>query len=144
MAPDRLNKRCQRGAAATEFALVSIVFMGLVIGVIELGRLAYVYTTAVEATRLGARIAVVCSQADDTVVKAKMKAMLPLLEAGNISIVYPAATCSITDCDPVTVSIQNLTFRAVIPLVPLDFQIPAYTTSLPAESLDSTDNDLCT
>ncbi|MCB1908234.1 MAG: pilus assembly protein [Rhodocyclaceae bacterium] len=134
---------CQAGAVATEFALIATLFTALVIAVIEFGRLAYVYTSAVEATRLGARVAVVCSVGDVDTVKGKMTAILPLLRASNISITYPAAGCSAAACDPVTVSIQGLTFRAVIPLVPLDFPIPAYTTSLPAESLDSTDNELC-
>jgi len=136
--------RLQLGAAATEFALASIVFLALVIAVIEFARIAFIYTTAVEATRLGARMAVVCSISDQDLVKARMKDMLPLLSPTNISISYPAASCSAASCDPVTVSIQSLTVSAAIPLVPLSFPIPAYSTSLPAESLDSTDNVLCT
>ncbi|MCB1916433.1 MAG: pilus assembly protein [Rhodocyclaceae bacterium] len=133
----------QRGVASVEFALVSILFLAMVIAVVEFGRLAYVYTTSVEATRLGARMAVVCSKGDAALVKAKMRALLPLLQSENIDITYPAASCSAASCDPVTVSIQNFSFDAAIPLVPLRFTIPAYSTSLPAESLDSSDNPLC-
>jgi Flp pilus assembly protein TadG len=133
----------QRGAAATEFAVVAIIFLAMVIAVIEFARLMYIYSTAVEATRLGVRLAVVCSVNDEAKVKARMKAMLPLLEPGNISISYPGGTCSAATCPSVTVRIQNLTVSTGIPLVPLSFPIPDFATSLPAESLDSTDNPIC-
>ncbi|HJW24927.1 MAG TPA: TadE family protein [Rhodocyclaceae bacterium] len=132
----------QRGAAAVEFALVAIVFLALIIAVIEFSMLMYVYSSAIEATRLGARIAVVCD-VDDATVKARMKNMLSILEPRNISISYPASGCSAATCDPVTVRIQNLTYHASIPLVPLDFPIPDFATSLPRESLSSADNPLC-
>ncbi|MCB1907102.1 MAG: pilus assembly protein [Rhodocyclaceae bacterium] len=144
MATMKAIPRQQHGAAATEFALVSVLFLSLVIAVMEFGRLAYTYTTAVEATRYGARLAVVCSKEHAANIKAKMKSLLPLLGPENITISYPATSCSAATCDPVTVSIQNVTVKAVIPLVPLSFPIPAYATSLSAESLDSTDNDVCT
>lgn len=138
------SRHRQRGAAATEFALVAVLFLALVIAVIEFARLMFIYSTAVEATRLGARVAVVCSVADEAKVKARMKGMLGILEPANINISYPAAGCSAASCDPVTVTIQNLTVKAAIPLVPLTFKVPAFSTSLPAESLDSTNNPLCT
>lgn len=134
----------QRGAATAEFAVVSIVFLALVLAVIEFGRLMFVYSTAVEATRLGARIAVVCGTADVAKVKARMKDMLSILEPANIAISYPASSCSAADCDPVTVRIQGLTIDLAIPLVPLSFAVPDFATSLPAESLSSAGNPLCT
>lgn len=133
----------QRGAATVEFALVVIVFLALVIAVIEFAVLMYVYASAIEATRLGARIAAVCNVTDTAVVKAHMKRMLNILEPENISITYPAGECSVATCDPVTVRIQNLTYQASIPLVPLTFPIPDFATSVPSESLSSTDNPLC-
>lgn len=132
----------QQGAAAVEFALVSILFLALVIAVIEFAMVMYVYSTAIEATRLGARVAVVCD-VGDAIVKARMKAMLSILEPANITISYPASGCSAATCDPVTVRIQNLTYHAAIPLVPLNFPIPDFATSLPSESLSSTDNAIC-
>jgi Flp pilus assembly pilin Flp len=135
--------RRQRGAVATEFALIFIVFMALVIAVIEFARVMFIYSTAVEATRLGARIAVVCSTGDTAHVKARMKDMLTLLEPANIDIAYPTPGCSAKACEPVTVRIQGLTVKAAIPLVPLSFPIPAFSTSLPSESLSSTNNPIC-
>lgn len=140
---NRLHLKTQRGAAAVEFALVAIYFIALVVAVIEFAHVMFTYSSAIEATRLGARIAAVCSVSDVDKVKAKMQVMLPLLQPSNISISYPAPGCSATTCDPVTVSIQNLTVTAAIPLVPLTFPIPAFTTSIPSESLDSTNNPIC-
>ena len=133
----------QRGAVAVEFALVTLLFLALVIAVIEFARVMFIYSTAVETTRLGARIATVCNVGDADKVKARMKHMLPLLEPANILMTYPAAGCSAATCDPVTVSIQNLTVTTAIPLLPLTFPVPAFPTSLPGESLDSTNNALC-
>lgn len=135
--------RRQGGATSTEFALVSILFLALVIAVIEFARLMFTYSTAIEATRLGARIAVVCGVADVSKVKSRMKDLLPILAPANIDISYPASSCSAATCDPVTVRIQGLTVNLGIPLAPLSFTVPGFTTSLPAESLDSTDNALC-
>lgn len=132
----------QRGAAAVEFAVIAILFLGLVIGVIEFARLMFIYSTSVEATRLGARLAVVCSIGDATV-KQRMGEMLTLLTPDKISITYPAPGCSASSCDPVTVSVQNLTVDLLIPLAPLSFSVPAFSTSLPSESLSSADNPIC-
>ncbi|MBS1170252.1 MAG: hypothetical protein H6R01_1170 [Burkholderiaceae bacterium] len=49
----------QRGAAAVEFALAAIPFFLLLFGVIEFGRLLYLWNTAQEVTRRAARMAVV-------------------------------------------------------------------------------------
>ena len=50
----------QRGVAAVEFALIASIFFTLVFGVMEMGRMLFYMNTAAEATRLGARVAVVC------------------------------------------------------------------------------------
>lgn len=134
----------QAGAAATEFAVILIYFMALVIAVVEFARVMYIYSSAIEATRLGARVAVVCSPNDINNVKARMKVMLNLLEPANINITYPSPGCSAATCDPVTVTIQNVSVSTAIPLVPLTFTLPPFSTSLPSESLDSTNNPICT
>lgn len=137
----RIGKH-QQGAAAVEFALASILFLALVIAVIEFAMLMYVYSSAIEATRLGARIAVVCD-VGEAAVKSRMKNMLSILESSNISVSYPASGCSAATCDPVTVRIQNLTYHTTIPLVPLSFPIPDFATSLPSEGLSSANNPVC-
>ena len=51
--------RPQRGAATVEFALLAIVFFMVLLGIMEFGRLMYVWNTTQEVTRHAAREAVV-------------------------------------------------------------------------------------
>jgi hypothetical protein len=51
--------RPQRGAATVEFALIAIVFFMILLGIMEFGRLMYVWNTTQEVTRRAAREAVV-------------------------------------------------------------------------------------
>ena len=57
-------KSAQRGVAALEFALVAIPFFLLLFGVIEFGRLMYLWNTVQEVTRSAARQAVVTDFTD--------------------------------------------------------------------------------
>lgn len=52
-------KTKQRGAAAVEFGIIAILFFTLLFGIIEMGRLFYVWNTVQEVTRRAAREAVV-------------------------------------------------------------------------------------
>src|SRR2546427_10241413 len=49
----------QRGAATVEFALIAIVFFLALLGIMEFGRLMYIWNTTQEVTRHAAREAVV-------------------------------------------------------------------------------------
>lgn len=51
--------RDQRGTTAVEFGLVCLVFVSMLLGVIDMGRLAWRINTAKAATREGVRLAVV-------------------------------------------------------------------------------------
>ena len=51
--------REQRGTTAVEFGLVCLVFVSMLLGVIDMGRLAWRINTAKAATREGVRLAVV-------------------------------------------------------------------------------------
>ena len=53
--------------AAVEFALVAALFFTLLIGIMEMGRVLFYWNSAAEATRLGARLAVVCDLNDTTI-----------------------------------------------------------------------------
>lgn len=54
----------QRGVATVEFALIAIVFFTLLFGVIELGRVIYVWNTVQQITRQAAREATVADFTD--------------------------------------------------------------------------------
>lgn len=49
----------QRGAAIVEFAIVALIFFTLVLGIMEFGRLLFIWNTVQEVTRRAAREAVV-------------------------------------------------------------------------------------
>lgn len=133
--------RQQSGVAAVEFAIVAGVFFSLLIGVMEMGRVLFYWNTAAEATRLGARIAVVCD-VGDSAIKTKMTALFPMVPAEKITVAYTPSGCGVGTCDDVTVSIQAIPIATFIPYVPLSLSLPAFATTLPAESLASSVDDV--
>lgn len=56
----------ENGTTAVEFAFVVVVFLSIVLGIMEFGRVLYVWNTVQEVTRRAAREAVVRSFADAT------------------------------------------------------------------------------
>ena len=49
----------KRGSSAAEFGLLSVLFIGMFLGIIDMGRYAWEFNSAKAATRAGARLAVV-------------------------------------------------------------------------------------
>ena len=138
-----VNQFKQRGVAAVEFALIAVVLFTLLIGIMEFSRVLHYWNTATEATRLGARLAVVCDQ-DAAAVKTKMQTMLGILSSSNISVEYigeDGGGCDPDTCRSVTVSITGLTISTFVPLVPLNINMPPFSTTLPRESMDSANPD---
>lgn len=138
-----VNRFKQCGVAAVEFALIAVALFTLLIGIMEFSRVLYYWNTATEATRLGARLAVVCDQ-DATAVKTKMQTMLGILNSSNVSVEYidkDGNSCDPDSCRSVTVSISGLTVSTLAPLIPLDIEMPPFSTTLPRESLDSANPD---
>lgn len=133
--------RRQKGVAALEFALVATVFFTLLIGVMEMGRVLFYWNTAAEATRMGARVAVVCdinsSQSTSNPVVRDMQQMLPILQPANITVTYAPAGCDATSCTSVTVAIANVAVNTMVPFVPFNLTMPPFSTTLPRESLSS-------
>jgi hypothetical protein len=130
-----------------EFAIVSTVFLMLLLGAIEMSRLLWTWNAAVEATRRGARLAVVCDK-NDPIIKTKMRQMLPALQDSNITIDYldPAQAinaCDATNCKSVRVSLSGYTHKPIIPFAALSIPIPTFQTALPKEWMQSTGNPVC-
>lgn len=135
----------QQGASTVEFALVVAFggFLVLLIGIFELGRILYTFNTASEATRLGARTAIVCD-AGDVRIRSAMTALLPALQAEQIDISYQPSGCAASAdqaraaCTSVTVSIRpDASIPTVIPFVPLAVSIPPFSTTLTREAMNS-------
>lgn len=135
------------GVAAVEFAIVALVFFTLLIGIMEMGRILWTWNAAVEATRLGARLAVVCSM-DDESIRTRMQEMLPSLASLTINIDYlnpPSApnTCTIENCKAVRISLTGAAHPMAIPFLPISLPIPQFQTTLPREVMNSAGNPIC-
>lgn len=135
----------QRGVAAVEFALIAVLFFSILFGIIEFGRVLFTWNAAVEATRYGARTAVVCDIGDDAVLS-NMQQIMPQLTSNNVAVRYArhdGIPCSVGTCELVNVSVQNLSITPVIPLLNLTLPVPGFETSLMRESLTSASNPVC-
>lgn len=131
----------QRGAAVVEFALVAMIFFVLLIGIFEFGRVMFTWNSAVEATRRGARLAVVCDL-NDAQIKAQMRSILPVIADGDIDISYLPGGCNADSCESVTVRIlpgsqTAAAFQYYIPFLNSAWKIPEFSTTLTRESLSS-------
>lgn len=136
--PALARRARQGGATALEFAIVSTVFLMLLVGMMEMGRMLFYWNTATEATRLGARIAAVCD-VNASAIKTKMHAMLDVLPTSAITVSYTPGGCTVETCRYVTVSINSgVSIATYIPGVPLALTLPALSTTLPRESMLST------
>ncbi|MCE3262189.1 MAG: pilus assembly protein TadE [Pseudoduganella sp.] len=163
--PARLQR--QRGAAIVEFALICMLFFTLVLGIIELGRMLYLYNTMQEVTRRGAREAVIRWVSDAPAIKTMALfggttlPAAPELTTSNISIKYlNAAGNEVTntpldagdnmsacndalrtnDCIySVSVSLENVTFVPLVSLFGmLNIAMPTTKVVMYAESLGFT------
>jgi hypothetical protein len=133
----------QHGAAAVEFALASAVFFMLLFGAIEMGRILFYWNTAVEATRLGARVAVVCD-VNDAVVKTRMTSLFPVLTIDDIDVIYTPPGCTVGSCTEVTVRVlPGVTVDTFIPFASLALSMPGFATTLTRESMISASNPVC-
>lgn len=147
MKPHRPSGSRQRGVAAVEFAIVSALFFMILIGAMEMARMLWTWNAAAEATRLGARLAVVCDK-NDPVIRARMRQMLANLDNEHITIDYldpgqPLNSCTAATCKSVRVSLAGYTHQPILPFVALSIPIPAFQTTLPKEYMQSAGNPVC-
>lgn len=150
--PGRVFSRNQKGSTVAEFAVVAAVFFMIVFGIIEFSRLLYTHNALTDAARRGARYAVLHQQADASCVRnvavygethvdpATCAPMGPPLISGlapaNVVVQYQGAFPSPfgMNVGTATVRIQNYTFNLSIPLFARTLNMPAYTTTMTAES----------
>jgi Flp pilus assembly protein TadG len=109
----RQRLRDQRGTALIEFAIVAVLFLGLIYGAISYGVVFWVKATVTHAAEEGARAAVRGTSAGDSVSKATSKAQdvvtksLPAGYAANTtySVPTPAACASDASVSCITVTV---------------------------------------
>ena len=96
----------------------------------------FTYNSAVEATRYGARVAVVCDIGSAAIVS-RMQLILPAIAAANVAVTYEPTTCVQSTCERVKVKIQGLSVTPLIPVLNVTLPVPSSETSLLRESLAS-------
>ena len=138
----RSHLTTQRGAAAVEFAIVSAVFFMLLLGAIEMGRLLWTWNAATEATRLGARMAVVCDINEPNIIT-RMQQRLGYLQPSNVTVTYLPSGCTDANCQTVRVTLAGYTHQPIIPFIALSIPIPSFQTTLPREFMQSAGNPVC-
>lgn len=78
--------RDQRGAAAAEFGMISLIFISMVLGIIDMARLAWEFNSAKAATRAGARLAIVSPPAVSQLVNFNAVSTCSLPGGSNVPI----------------------------------------------------------
>lgn len=126
-----------------EFAIVAVVFFMLLLGIMDFGRMLFQWNAAAEATRWGARVAVVCDH-DSNQIRALMKRIMPELTDANILITYynpegsPSASCDKSTCKGVEVRLSNFSFTPISPLMNFGLTaVPPFATYLVRESMET-------
>jgi Flp pilus assembly protein TadG len=134
------------GLVTIEFTLLAAVFFLALFAIAGFARTMYIYNATANATRFGARLAVVCAPAAASAIKTKMVARVSGLTSGNINIDYNPTGCSVSTCTSVTVSVSGFTVSIATPAsFPLgSITVPSFSTTLVRESMNSTNNSVCT
>ncbi|MDA0204900.1 MAG: TadE/TadG family type IV pilus assembly protein [Acidobacteria bacterium] len=87
---DKRRANVERGAEMAEFALSFLLFLILVVGIFEGGRLVWTYETLAHAARQGARFAIVHGErnplGDDTAITAAVQAQAVGLPSGDLTV----------------------------------------------------------
>lgn len=140
--------RSQQGITTVESAIVMLLALISLFGVLEIGRVFFVFNALEEATRRGARVATVCQVNDPAIAQiasfnASGSPIVGGLTPANIAVDYLDASGNVLG-DPmgsygliayVRVRIVNFTHQLLIPLFVSSFVTPAFPTTVPAESL---------
>jgi len=147
------NNHRQQGAYIVEFAIVGLVAFTILFGAIEVSRLLFTVNMLEEATRRGARMAVVCEVDDVAILRATVFASTddtsPILEGlstANVNLQYlnengtPVTGYSdddvvYTSIRYVRVAIENFNYDFLVPGLQQSFITNSYHTILPIESL---------
>lgn len=146
-----LNKwDSERGGSLIEFTVVASVFFLMLVGIVAAGNLYYTHNALVEATRRGARYAVMNPTGSTTNVQNMVVYGTTTPAAGQTSLIYNLQTTNVTVCYSgavncpgpamnvaqgyVTVTIEGYSFPFVLPTSTTSVTMPPYRTTLSGES----------
>ncbi len=149
----------QAGATIVEFAVISVVFLTILLAIMDFGRILFTWNAVAEATRYSARMSVVCAQSSKPAVVSGMQNFVSNLSSSNVTINWYdntnaiSTTCDATNCTGVTVGIGTgtatpLTIQPVSPLGWIGFSsltVPPFSTYLPREIMgqDAGSGSIC-
>lgn len=139
------NRKNERGATLLEFAIVATVFLTVLFGVVEFGRLFWTHNALRDAARRGTRYATI--RKNDAAGIQAVKNMVvygdPNVSSGtpvvsgltpsNVNVNYQNYS-GLQLSSRATVTITNYQFQFSVPLIGGTLNMPAYSTSLPGES----------
>ena len=121
----RLRQRTSRGAVTVEFALVSVIFFTLVMGMIEFSRLNIMRHAADNAAYEGARVGIVPG-ATATDVKAAAQQQLDALNINTSTVVVTP--------DPLTSAANHVTVSVTIPVAENSWIVPRFSNGMNIDS----------
>ena len=146
----RNTRRSERGGSLIEFTVVATVFFMMLVGIVAAGNLYYTHNALVEATRRGARYAVLNPTGSTAAVRnvvlygtdTPAEGATPLvynLQAANVTVCYSGNNCNLTTPfnvaqGTVTVTITGYSFPFVLPTSTTSVTMPPYRTTLTGES----------
>jgi len=161
-------RHSEKGTTVAEFAMVALIFFTLIFGIIEFGRMLYVHNALADATRRGARYAVLHPATDIDGVKNLVvygangtfddegkPTSAPMISGMTTDMVDVTFEGEDTDGDPdtlptgfgsnlgtATVKITGYSFDLMIPLIGRSVPMGDYATTLSAESAGEIPKDI--
>lgn len=135
------TRSSERGGTLIEFTVVALVFFMMLVGIVAAGNLYYTHNALVEATRRGARYAVLNSTGSTTAVRNVViygtdspgTGATPLvynLQPANVTVNYNGLNVA---QGSVTVAITGYNFPFVLPTRTTSVTMPPYRTTLTGE-----------
>jgi len=133
-------KQDEKGSTLVEYAIGATVFLMAVFGVLEFGRALWTHNALTDAARRGARYAVLHAPNDPGVKNVVVygdpvggtQPLLPNMTTDNVTVTY-TSDFSVSS-GTTTVTITGYQFQFVLPFMPANITMPAYSTTLTGES----------
>ena len=120
--------RCQRGAAAIEFAIVGNVLIMLLVGGVDFGRTLYVKNELSFLADKATRTVMISPGISDTTLTAELR---EAFSAGTSE----SLTVTVTGCKPVTAVLPLNTLVLELKLNPEGMIVPVYVNESPSASV---------
>ncbi len=144
----------QKGTTTVEFAIVGALFFLILFGIVEIGRLLFVWNGLADISRRAARIAAVCPPNDPDITRVAIynavtdgsdSSVISGLNPADVKLSYftsdmtpvlsPETPTGFSSVRYVQASIEGYTHKMLIPTMNITLTPPDFATTVPAESL---------